>query len=114
MPETTPPVPLPIEQQRLIQMLDYLENWDRLNRTPTFDVIDHQGGLVVWESDLTGLKGIHLKPSDETGEVWLEVERLFATKPPSPSTEISPWIVISDLPDVHPTNRESIDVTSRI
>lgn len=114
MPESTPPAPpappapLPQEQQRLIQMLDYLENWDRLNRSPTFDVSDHQGGLVVWESDLQGLKGVHLKPSDVTGDIWLEVERLFATNPPTPPAEISRWVVISDLPDVLPTHRESI------
>jgi superfamily I DNA and/or RNA helicase len=108
MTESSSHVLIPKEQQRLIQMLDYLESWDRLNRTPTFDVIDHQGGLVIWESDLQGLKGIHLRPADASGDIWLQVERLFATKPPAPPSEITPWVVVSDIPDVPPSYLESI------
>jgi hypothetical protein len=37
---------LSTEQQRLVSMLDYLEEWDKLNRVPTFDVTAHQGGFL--------------------------------------------------------------------
>jgi hypothetical protein len=59
------------EQQRLVAMLDYLEEWDKLNRSATFDVASHQGGFLAWQRDLTDLPGVHLNIADTLGEVWL-------------------------------------------
>ena len=88
-------------------MLDYLEQWDKLNRTPTFDVGAHQG-LVIWQNDLVGLPGFHQNIADTTGEVWLEVERLRSVKPPTPDGEILPWLIIPDDPTKEPKARETL------
>ena len=32
-------------------MLDYLEEWDKLNRTPVFDIASHQA-LMIWQQDV--------------------------------------------------------------
>ena len=88
-------------------MLEYLEHWDKLNRTPVFDVTAHQG-LVIWEHDLLDLPGFHLNNADAMGEVWLQIERLRTNKPPIPDTSIIPWLVIPDDPTREPGIRESL------
>ena len=70
-----------LHQQRLISMLDYLEEWDKLNRKPVFDITSHQA-LVIWQQDAAELPGFTLNSSDESGEVWLTLDRLRPTKPP--------------------------------
>jgi hypothetical protein len=86
-------------------MLEYLENWDRLNRTPVLDVATHQG-LVIWQDDLRDLPGIHLNAPDESGEVWLMIERLRVTRPPVVPTKLLPWLVVPDDPSKQPQHRE--------
>jgi very-short-patch-repair endonuclease len=86
-------------------MLEYLENWDRLNRTPVLDLATHQG-LVVWEDDLRDLPGIHSNAVDDSGEVWLMVERLRAIRPPAVPAKLVPWLVVPDDPSKQPHHRE--------
>lgn len=100
-------MPLSTSQQRLVSMLDYLEQWDKLNRTPTFDVAAHQG-LVIWQNDLKDLPGFHLENGDSTSEVWMEVERLRPVKPPVPVASLSPWLIIPDDPTKEPRSRETL------
>jgi very-short-patch-repair endonuclease len=96
-----------LHQQRLISMLDYLEEWDKLSRTPVFDIAAHQA-LIIWQQDVAALPGFALNSSDETGEVWLTLDRLRPTKPPSLPAELVPWVVVSDDPFREPHRRESI------
>jgi very-short-patch-repair endonuclease len=100
-------MPPSTQQQRLVSMLDYLEQWDKLNRTPTFDVVAHQG-LVIWQNDLKDLPGFHLESADATGEVWMEVERLRPAKPPVPAAALVPWLIIPDDPTKEPRSRETL------
>ena len=100
-------MPPSTQQQRLVSMLDYLEQWDKVNRTPTFDVAAHQG-LVIWQNDLKDLPGFHLESADATGEVWMEVERLRAAKPPAPAAALVPWLIIPDDPTKEPRWRETL------
>ena len=44
-----------IEQQRLIAMLEYLQEWDKLDRVPAFDVAAHQGAFLAWQHDVEEL-----------------------------------------------------------
>jgi len=89
-------------------MLDYLEQWGKLNRAATFDVAAHQGGFVAWQADLDNLPGVHLNVVGSSGEVWMEIERLRATKPPAPHTDLVPWIVVKDDPGAEPVHRETL------
>ncbi len=43
------------EQQRLIAILHYLEDWDRLSRTPIGSVRDYRAGLVFFEEEAAHL-----------------------------------------------------------
>lgn len=88
-------------------MLDYLEEWDKLNRTPVFDIASHQA-LMIWQQDVAELPGFSLNSSDESGEVWLTLDRLRPKKPPQLPDELVPWVVVSDDPSREPYRRESI------
>ena len=96
-----------LHQQRLTAMLDYLEEWDKLNRTPVFDIASHQA-LIIWQQDVAELPGFSLNSSDESGEVWLTLDRLRPTTPPQLPVELVPWVVVSDDPSREPHRRESI------
>jgi transcription elongation GreA/GreB family factor/very-short-patch-repair endonuclease len=99
---------LSTEQQRLVSMLDYLEEWDKLNRVPVFDVAAHQGGFVAWQHDLTGLPGIHFDLADDSSEIWMEIERLRPAKPPQPPAALVPWMLLRDNPSAEPDHRETL------
>lgn len=88
-------------------MLDYLEEWDKLKRTPVFDIASHQA-LMIWQQDVAELPGFSLNSSDESGEVWLSLDRLRPKKPPQLPDELVPWVVVSDDPSREPHRRESI------
>jgi len=98
---------LSTNQQRLTSMLDYLEEWDKLNRTPVFDIVSHQA-LMIWQQDIAELPGFSINSSDESGEVWLTIDRLRPTKPPQLPVDLEPWVVVSDDPSQAPHRRESI------
>jgi hypothetical protein len=96
-----------LHQQRLTSMLDYLEEWDKLNRTPVFDIASLQA-LMIWQHDVAELPGFSLNSSDESGEVWLTLDRLRPTKPPQLPVELLAWVVVSDDPLREPHRREAI------
>ena len=96
-----------VEQQRLVAMLDYLEEWDKLNRLPAFDVAAHQG-LLAWQADVEELPGVHFNVADTSGEIWLEIERLRTKKPPDVTPQLAPWIIVKDDPTVTPSHREAL------
>ena len=89
-------------------MLDYLEQWDKLNRAVTFDVAAHQGGFFAWQADLESLPGVHLNVADSSGDIWMEIERLRKMQPPLPHGDLIPWIVVKDDPTVEPVHRETL------
>jgi hypothetical protein len=99
---------LSTEQQRLVSMLDYLEEWDKLNRVPMFDVAAHQGGFLAWQDDFAGLPGIHFNLADASSEIWMEIERLRPAKPPTPPAPLIPWVLPRDNPSVEPSHRETL------
>src|SRR5690242_12707051 len=96
---------LSTHQQRLVSMLEYLENWDRLNRTPVFDVAAHQG-LVIWQDEVRDLPGINTNVPDASGEAWLMIDRLRASRPPAIPAKLLPWLIVPDDPSKQPQHRE--------
>lgn len=78
-----------------------------MNRTPVFDIASHQA-LIIWQQDVAELPGFSLNSSDESGEVWLTLDRLRPTKPPHLPVDLMPWVVVSDDPSREPHRRESI------
>ena len=95
-----------LHQQRLTSMLDYVEEWDKLNRTPVFDIACM--ALMIWQQDVAELPGFSLNSSDESGERLADASSVRPTKPPQLPVELVPWIVVSDDPLREPHRRESI------
>ena len=71
------------EQQRLIAILAYLNDWDKLNRAPISSVRDYRAGLLLFQAEAKELPAVKLNLSGSDGEeVWMEIPRLSKTPPP--------------------------------
>ena len=104
---------MPENKQKLLAVLEYLENWDKLTRTAVKDVAAYGMGLVAYQADIEDLKEIRLNTLDANQDpVWVEVPRLHKAKPPEPSKELLPWIILSPSPDVEPGHRAHLTLPS--
>ncbi|MGH7961517.1 MAG: AAA domain-containing protein, partial [Burkholderiales bacterium] len=87
-------------QKRLIALLDYIEQVEKLNRKPTFVV--PTGYFCRYEEDLRGLPSVEFDCGGEGDEVWLRIQRLKEKDPPPPSEILTPWVVLNKSPDKVP------------
>jgi very-short-patch-repair endonuclease len=89
-------------RERLIGLLDYVEQVVRLDESVAFRVSDYRladgTSFAIRPSDTTNLPGIQLDVQEEEGPVWLAVSRLARREPPSPPSEIAEWILVSADP----------------
>lgn len=90
------------EQQRLIGILDYLKDWEKLLRHPICDVDDHREGFRAYEHELASLPGVASNLASGGDEIWLSIERLNRILPPDPPVAIVPWLVVKNDPSVRP------------
>ena len=99
------------EQERLIAILRYLEDWDKLNSTPVASVLDYRAGLVAFQSEVQEMPRIKLNVVGADNEaVWMEIPRLSKTPPPSLREEIIIWVTLKDDPKARPEHIDSIEV----
>ena len=102
-------------RERLVGLLNYVEQVVRLNESVTFRVSDYRltdgTCFAIRESDATDLPGVQLDAQDE-GPVWLAIARLTRREPPSPPPEIANWIVASADPARLPEVRGHLSVTA--
>ena len=82
---------LTLEQKRLLSLLDYLEALEKLHRQPVFQISEH-GGFAAYQKDILGLPSVELNELDETGQVWLSIERLRPQRPPRLPEELTVWV----------------------
>jgi hypothetical protein len=89
---------------RLLGLLDYVDALIKLDERVAMRLNQHklQDGsqFVLHEHELTKLPGVSLNKSDDEGPIWLRVQRLQRTAPPTTNEEIVEWIEISQDPDV--------------
>lgn len=91
------------EKKRLIALLDYIEQVEKLNRKPAFVVPTEF--YCAYEEDLRGLPGIEFDLTAEGDEVWVRVPRLKEEDAPKPPDHLVPWLVLSRSPDKPPKLR---------
>jgi very-short-patch-repair endonuclease len=112
-------------RERLIGLLDYVEQVVRLDESVAFRVSDYRladgTSFAIRPSDTTNLPGVQLDVQEEEGPVWLAVARLARKEPPSPPPEIADWILTSAdparLPEARsrrPTNGMLIERTAAL
>jgi hypothetical protein len=98
-------------KEKLVAVLQYLEDWDKLTRTVVKDVAAYGMGLLVHQAEVEALKEIKLDTLDANQDpVWIEVPRLRKEKPPQPPEELLPWIVLSPNPDHEPHHHAKISI----
>jgi very-short-patch-repair endonuclease len=102
-------------RQRLIGLLDYVEQVVRLDERVAFRLSEYRlpdgTTFAVAKSDTQNLPGVRHDHRDEEGPVWLEVERLARKEPPGPPQNIVEWIVVPADPAKSPQVRSERLVT---
>lgn len=105
------PVQLTPEQTRMIAILGYLHDWDKLNRAPIASVRGYNAGLLLFESEIKSIPAVALNLSAPDGEeVWMEIPRLSKTFPPPLPEALCDWVILSDDPAKPPKHRDNIEI----
>ena len=102
-------ITMPDARQKLIGLLDYVEQVVRLDERVAFRLSEYRlpdgSTFAVGKSDTQNLPGVRHDHRDEEGPVWLEVERLVRKEPPAPPESIGEWIVVPGDPARSPQVR---------
>jgi hypothetical protein len=97
---------MPDSRQKLIGLLDYVEQVVRLDERVAFRLSEYRlpdgSTFAVGKGDTQNLPGARHDHRDEEGPVWLEVERLVRKEPQAPPESIGEWIVVPATRHDHP------------
>jgi very-short-patch-repair endonuclease len=85
---------------RLIELLDYIEQVEKLKRKPSYAVPTVP--FSAFQSDLKGLPGLLFNLQSEGDDVWLRITRQKEISAPEPNTKLFPWLTLSKSPDIAP------------
>jgi hypothetical protein len=106
---------MPDARQKLIGLLDYVEQVVRLDERVAFRLSEYRlpdgSAFAVGKGDTQNLPGVRHDQRDEEGPVWLEVERLARKEPPTPPKGIAEWIALSADPARSPEVRSERWIT---
>lgn len=76
--------------QLLIDLLDYIEQVEKLNRKPDYQV--QSDIFTAYQGELKGLPSIDFNLQSDQDDVWLRITRLKETPAPEPGEQLKPWI----------------------
>jgi hypothetical protein len=106
---------MPDARQKLIGLLDYVEQVIRLDERVVFRLSEYRlpdnSTFAITKSDTQNLPGVRHDHRDDDGSVWLEVERLVRKEPPAPSDDIIEWIAVCTDPARSPEVRSERLIT---
>ena len=86
---------------RLYGLLNYIHHLGKCNQKPIFR-IDEYKQSIIWEHQTKGSLGIKHNIEDLDGPIWLRIERLKRTLPPSIPEQIQEWVNIDDTTENYP------------
>ena len=92
--------------ERLVGLLAYVEQLERLCRVTAFTVPDEI--FCVYRPEIEGLPGLSFSQVHEGDDIWLSAPRLGAIPPPEPPASLAPWIVLAESADSEPQLRSEI------
>ena len=95
---------------RIFELLKYIEDVEKLKRTPTYTVPTEL--FSIHQSELEGLPELTLNVLSEDQEAWLRLPRMEEVHPPALPFSLGPWVSLSlDLnkPPVLKSSRGAID-----
>lgn len=100
----------PMMNQRLRGLLEFVKQTAQLRGAPP-RLIEQHRAFRKYEADLLGLPGVSFNAGEGDEDVWLRVDRLHESKPPTPSSPVlAEAIVQSGSPDVEPRLKAMISV----
>jgi very-short-patch-repair endonuclease len=102
-------------RQKLIGLLDYVEQVVRLDERVSFRLSEYRlpdgTNFTVRQSDTRNLPGVRHDHNDDDGPIWLELERLTRKEPPVRPEAIADWLVVSGDPAKSPEVRSERLIT---
>jgi hypothetical protein len=93
-------------KSRLLGILEYIEQVEKLKRKPTFTVPDDI--FSAYQSIMKGLPGIEFNLQQSGDDLWLRIFRLSEISCPEPDNELRPWITIHKSPEKKPELKNEI------
>jgi very-short-patch-repair endonuclease len=95
-------------QERLIDLLEYIEQVEKLKKTAPFKVPNDY--FRAFRSDLQGLPGVEFNLVNGGDDVWTRISRLTEDAPPDPPESLRAWVSIPKTPEKMPELRSEISV----
>ena len=106
-----------IQRQRLLALIDYVQQSVRLRTKVVPNVVDH-GRFLLFEHQLVAVDGVRLNDSGQDGEdeIWLSVPRPAGPKlPPDPASPwLAPWLNVGVALLVAPSLASSVEGSALI
>lgn len=97
--------------RRLSGLLEYVDALVKLDERPATRLAQHKladgSQFVLHQHELAALPGVVFDTSDSEGPIWLCVERLQRTTPPTFDDELKRWLDVSNDPLKPPVIRET-------
>lgn len=92
----------------LIDLLDYIEQIEKLNRKPAYSVPTDI--FVAYQSELKGLPGVRFNVEAAGDDIWLKIPRLKEIPAPELEDELKRWTTQFKSPDKPPELKSEIPV----
>lgn len=92
----------------LLDLLDYIEQVEKLKTKPVFSVPTEY--FVAYQHELQGLPELQLNVQVEGDDVWLRLPRLQEIAPPEVDAHLRPWAVLPKIPEKLPELKSEIVV----
>jgi very-short-patch-repair endonuclease len=85
---------------KILQLLDYIEQVERLKSKPAFTV--PTDFFTAYQDDVFKLPELRVNEQVDGDDVWLRVPRLSEIAPPDPDGVLGPWVKLSKNPEKLP------------
>lgn len=84
----------------ILDLLDYIEQVEKLKRKPAFSVPDDY--FVAYQHELKGLPELQFNLQVDGDAVWLRIPRLREIAAPDLDEELKPWVTLPKNPEKSP------------
>lgn len=86
--------------KRVIELLTYIEQVEKLKNKPTFSV--PTDFFVAYEYELQGLPELQFNLQDDDDDVWMRLPRLQEISAPPLSEQLKAWVTLPKSPEKNP------------
>lgn len=99
---------MPEGAERVIDLLTYIEQVEKLKSKPTFSVPEDY--FAAYQHQLKGLPELQFNLQAEGDDLWLRLPRLQEITPPDLDEQLKPWVTLSRSPDKSPALKDELVV----